>query len=72
MAGTGGTSWYELTQALYQALGIQTSVVPIPTAQFPRPARRPAYAVLTSVQDPLIQLPSWEEGVRDFASQWKG
>jgi len=72
IAGTGGTSWYELTQALYQALGIQTSVVPIPTAQFPRPARRPAYAVLTSVQDPLIQLPSWEEGVRDFASQWKG
>jgi dTDP-4-dehydrorhamnose reductase len=72
MAGTGGTSWYELTQGLYQALGIQISVVPIPTAQFPRPARRPAYAVLTSVQDPLIQLPSWEEGVRDFASQWKG
>lgn len=72
MAGTGGASWYELTQALYQALDIQTSVVPIATAQFPRPARRPPYAVLTSLQDPLIELPSWEEGVRDFASQWKG
>lgn len=35
MAGTGGASWYELTQALYQALDIQTSVVPIATAQFP-------------------------------------
>ncbi len=72
MAGTGGASWYELTQALYQALDIQTSVVPIATAQLPRPARRPPYAVLTSLQDPLIELPSWEEGVRDFASQWKG
>ncbi|HBP90661.1 MAG TPA: dTDP-4-dehydrorhamnose reductase [Nitrospirales bacterium] len=72
MAGTGGASWYELTQALYQALDIQTSVVPIATAQFPRPARRPPYAVLTSLQDPLIELPSWEEGVRDFASLWKG
>lgn len=72
MAGTGGASWYELTQALYQALDIQTSVVPIATAQFPRPARRPPYAVLTSLQDPLIELPSWEEGARDFASQWKG
>ncbi|MGP0591310.1 dTDP-4-dehydrorhamnose reductase [Nitrospira sp. T9] len=72
MAGTGGTSWYELAQTLYQALDIQTSVVPIATAQFPRPARRPSYAVLTSLQDPLIKLPPWEEGVRDFAIQWKG
>jgi dTDP-4-dehydrorhamnose reductase len=72
MAGAGGTSWYEFTQALYQALGIQTSVVPIPTAQYPRPARRPAYAVLTSLHQPLIQLPPWEEGVFEFAAQWKG
>ena len=72
MAGTGGTSWYELAQTLYQALDIQTSVVPIATAQFPRPARRPSYGVLTSLQDPLIKLPPWEEGVRDFARQWKG
>jgi len=72
MAGSGGTSWYEFTQALYQALGIQTSVVPIPTAQYPLPAPRPAYAVLTSLQQPLISLPPWEDGVCDFASQWKG
>lgn len=72
MAGSGGTSWYEFTKALYQALGIQTSVVPIPTAQYPRPAPRPAYAVLTSLQQPLIPLPPWEEGVREFAAQWKG
>ena len=72
MAGSGGTSWYEFTRALYQALGIQTSVVPIATAQFPRPARRPAYAVLTSLQPSLLHLPPWEEGVREFATQWKG
>lgn len=72
MAGSGGTSWYEFTQALYQALRIQTSVVPIATAQFPRPARRPAYAVLTSLQPPFLHLPPWEEGVRDFVAQWKG
>ncbi|MDH5296075.1 MAG: dTDP-4-dehydrorhamnose reductase [Nitrospirota bacterium] len=72
MAGSGGTSWYEFTQALYVALGIQTTVVPIPTAQYPLPAPRPAYAVLTSLQQPLIPLPPWEEGVGEFASQWKG
>ncbi|MDH4361416.1 MAG: dTDP-4-dehydrorhamnose reductase [Nitrospirota bacterium] len=71
MAGSGGTSWYEFTQALYQALGIQTTVVPIPTVQYPLPASRPAYAVLNSLQHPLIPLPPWEEGVREFATQWK-
>lgn len=72
LAGAGGTSWYEFTQALYQALGIQTPVTPIPTAHYPRPAQRPAYAVLTSLQHPLTDLPPWEEGVREFAAQWKG
>jgi dTDP-4-dehydrorhamnose reductase len=72
LAGSGGTSWYEFTRALYRALGFQTSVVPIPTAHYPLPARRPPYSVLTSLQQPLIHLPPWEEGVRQFAAQWKG
>ena len=72
LAGSGGTNWYDFTIALYQACGIRTAVVPITTADYPLPAPRPAYAVLTSLQDPFITLPSWEEGVRDFAAQWKG
>jgi dTDP-4-dehydrorhamnose reductase len=72
MAGSGGTSWFEFTQVLYKALSIQTSVVPIPTAQYPLPAPRPPYAVLTSLQQPLFPLPHWEEGVREFAAQREG
>lgn len=72
LAGSGGASWYDFTKALYHARGIQTSVTPITTAEYPLPAPRPAYAVLRSLQDPSITLPPWEEGVRDFAAQWKG
>ena len=72
LAGSGGTSWYEFTKALYHARGIQTPIVPIATAEYPLPASRPGYAVLTSLQDPFITLPPWKEGVRDFAVQWKG
>ena len=71
LAGSGGTNWYDFTIALYQACGIRTAVVPITTADYPLPAPRPAYAVLTSLQDPFITLPPWEEGVRDFSAQWK-
>lgn len=65
-AGRGGTSWYDLTCALYQLLDIRTAVVPVSTAEFPRPARRPQYSVLTTIQDPQILLPPWEEGVAAF------
>jgi dTDP-4-dehydrorhamnose reductase len=72
LAGSGGTNWYDFTKALYQACGIRTAVAPITTAEYPLPAPRPAYAVLTSLQDPSISLPPWEEGVQDFSAQWKG
>jgi len=71
LAGSGGTNWYDFTKALYQSRGIRTAVVPIGTSEYPLPALRPAYAVLTSLQDPFITLPPWEEGVRNFAAQWK-
>ncbi len=66
-AGQGGTSWFELTRTLYRSLGIRTLVRPVATADFPRPAERPRYAVLTTVQDPQILLPRWEEGLVEFA-----
>lgn len=71
LAGSGGTNWYDFTQALYQASCIQTAVVPITSADYPLPAPRPAYSVLTSLQDPNLTLPPWEEGVRDFTNQLK-
>jgi dTDP-4-dehydrorhamnose reductase len=66
-AGQGGTSWYELTRTVYRLLGVHTAVVPVSTAEFPRPAQRPRYSVLTTIQDPRILLPPWEEGVAAFA-----
>jgi len=68
MAGRGGASWFELTRALYRALDLPTPVRPVTTAEFPRPAERPRYAVLTTLQDPAIVLPPWEEGVAAYAA----
>ncbi len=69
-SGSGVASWYEVATALYQACGIQTPILPISTAQYPLPAPRPAYAALTSLQDPSIILPKWEEGIQALAEQW--
>lgn len=75
LANQGAASWYDLTCALYRERGITTSVQPVTTPEFPRPAKRPAYSVLTTIQDPTILLPAWEEGVVAFAkavSEGKG
>lgn len=71
LAGGGGTSWYEFTCLLFKVVGIQSTIMPVNTAQFPRPAQRPPYAVLTTVQDPHILLPPWEQGVQAFANDWQ-
>jgi dTDP-4-dehydrorhamnose reductase len=66
LAGAGAASWFELTRTIYAKLGIGTPVHPVATADFPRPARRPAYSPLVTIQDPSIVLPPWEEGVDEL------
>ncbi len=67
LAGRGGTSWFELTRRLYQLFNIKTAVEPCTTAEFPRPTQRPQYSVLATAKQPPILLPSWEEGLEQFA-----
>ena len=42
---------------------------PVSTAEFPRPAPRPAHAVLTTFQDPPMLLPPWEQGLKEFVRE---
>ena len=69
IAGSGGTSWFEFARTLFALSGISTPVRPVSTAEFPRPAIRPANAVFTTIQDPPILLPHWKEGLEEFVRQ---
>jgi dTDP-4-dehydrorhamnose reductase len=69
VAGSGGASWYELTRALYRRVGLATEVTPVKTSEFPRPAPRPAYSVLTSRREPRVALPPWEQGLDEFVAR---
>jgi len=66
LAGEGAATWCELARELYRRLGIATPVIPITTDELRRPAARPAYSALTSIQDPRIALPPWPEGLAEF------
>jgi len=65
-AGSGAVTWFGLTCKLYGLRNIPTPVVPVTTAEFVRPAPRPAYSVLTTIQEPRIVLPPWEDALEEF------
>lgn len=67
LAGRGGASRWDLVSALFRLAGLATPVIPVSSLEFPAPAPRPSYSVLTTIQDPRIELPPWEEGVCEFA-----
>ncbi len=67
LAGRGGTSRFELVKLAFELLAIRVELEPVAANSFPAAAQRPAYSVLTTIQEPRIELPSWQEGVEDFA-----
>ncbi len=67
LAGSGGASMFEWTRELYRLFRIETPIVAVRAAEFPRPAARPASSILTTIQEPRIVLPPWEEGLAEFA-----
>jgi len=66
LAGAGQTSWFGLTRRLFERMGLGSEVTAVSTAEFPRPAPRPACSALVSIQDPPIALPPWEQGIDEF------
>ncbi|MDR0247485.1 MAG: dTDP-4-dehydrorhamnose reductase [Burkholderiales bacterium] len=66
LSATGETSWLGFAQAIFAALPADSKrphLIPITTAEYPLPARRPAYGVLSSErlsQALGVKLPSWQ------------
>jgi dTDP-4-dehydrorhamnose reductase len=61
--GDGQCSWHALAIEAMSRKGIDCRVVAVTTAEFPRPAPRPAFSVLTTERADGLRLPAWQEGV---------
>ena len=71
VTNSGSCSWFEFARAILAARNPQTKVIPVTTGGFPRPAKRPAYSVLSnrSLQTFGIQLPDWQDALTRYLSQ---
>lgn len=68
----GACSWFEFAQAIFEERGIQSTLTPCTTSEFPRPAPRPAYSVLDHSairQNGFSDLRPWREALREFLSE---
>jgi dTDP-4-dehydrorhamnose reductase len=62
-------SWYDFARAIVEETGANTNVKPVSTDEFPRPAKRPAYSVLSTERYERltgVRPDSWREGLREY------
>ena len=69
LVNSGQSSWYQFARRIIEEAGLSTKVVPCTTAEFSRPAKRPAYSVLSTAKaaaDLGRPLPHWEVALKRF------
>lgn len=65
---SGNCTWYEFAKQTVTIANLPAAVKPVTTAEFPRPARRPAYSVLSpsTLHACGIHMPDWQDALRRY------
>ena len=62
-------TWFDFARAIAEEMGSDVEIKPVSTSEFPRPATRPAYSVLSTERYERItgvHPASWREGLREY------
>ena len=63
----GKCSWYNFAKKIFEINNINIDLKPIPTSDFPTPAKRPEYSVLDKTKIKItfgIEIKNWEENLK--------
>ena len=69
VANAGEASWFEVAARVFRFAGADDVLAPCSSAEYPTPARRPAYSVLDTTRaahDHGIVLPPWDDALTRF------
>lgn len=66
LTNQGQTTWFEFAQTIFDLAGVSADLTPIRTAEYPRPARRPAYSVLGTEHLHVPRLRPWREALAAY------
>lgn len=62
----GGISWYDFAVAIKEIKGLDCKINPIPTTQYPTPAKRPKYSLLDKSKIKRtfkVEVPNWKDSL---------
>ena len=68
----GACTWFEFAREIFAAAGLQPSLTPVTTAEYPTPARRPPYSVLATDRMVAVRgrpLRDWRAAVRAYLAE---
>lgn len=60
----GTATWYDFAKKIFELADKKIEVQPVPSSDYPRPAKRPAWSILKNTRGP--QLPAWEDALADY------
>jgi dTDP-4-dehydrorhamnose reductase len=71
VTNAGNCTWFEFASEIVKSAGLATEVCPVSTQQMPRPARRPAYSVLSasSLQRWEYEMPAWQDALQRYLQE---
>lgn len=64
LVNEGFATWYEFAKEIFSIKNINIEVTPVPGSEFPRPAKRPARAVINNTK--LPKLRTWQEALKEY------
>ncbi|UOY91308.1 dTDP-4-dehydrorhamnose reductase [Ectobacillus sp. JY-23] len=68
----GVCSWYEFAQEIFRQAGMDVKVSPLTTEQFPRPAQRPKYSVLSKkriTSEGFTPFREWQQALAAYLEE---
>lgn len=69
MVNSSATTWHGFASELFRVAGLTMTLHPIPTKDYPTPAKRPAYSVLSIGKFSEVTgdaLPAWQTGIAQY------
>jgi len=69
----GTATWFELAKKSLELMELDNEVVPVTTAEFPRPAKRPSYAVLSMkkfTETTGKLMPIWPVSLKEYVQEF--
>ena len=74
VTNSGAATWYELAKAAFELANVKANLTPIPTSEYPTPARRPPYSVLAldALKTAVVATPRpWRDALAAYLHERK-